>query len=88
MLSPYPVPGAALHSHFSLISSVQINAFPICNSEMSMALCKLKTTLSIEFLEERSPSCYLTMVAKVVEGTFELDDANVKLAVLNNGHDR
>jgi hypothetical protein len=53
---------------------------------MSMALGKLETTLSIEFLEKRSTSGYLMMVAQVCEGTFELSNANVKLEVLNDGH--
>jgi hypothetical protein len=54
---------------------------------MSMALGKLETTLSIEFLEKGSASRYSMMVAQVREGTFELCNANVKLEVLNDGHD-
>jgi len=54
---------------------------------MGIALGKLETTLSIEFLEEGSTSSYSMIVAKVLEGTFELSYANVKLEVLNNGHD-
>ena len=52
-----------------------------------MALGKLETTLSIEFLEEGSVSGYSMMVAQVREGSFELCNANVKLEVLNDGHD-
>ena len=53
---------------------------------MSMALGKLETTLSIEFLKEGSASSYSMMVAQVCEGTFELCNANVKLEVLNDGN--
>ena len=85
--SPYPVPGAALHPHLytHLISSNK--CLLIFNSEMSMALCKLETTLSIEFLEKRSVSGYSMIIAKVLESTFESSDAGIKLEVLNNGHD-
>ena len=49
---------------------------------MGMALGKLETTLSIKFLEEGSTLGYSMIVAKVLEGTFELSYANVKLEVL------
>src|SRR5580692_7493527 len=70
--SPYPVPGAALHPHFDTHLICPNKCLPIFNSEMSMALGKLETTLSIEFLEKRSTSGYSMMVAQVCEGTFEL----------------
>jgi len=54
---------------------------------MSMALCKLEMTLSIEFVEKRSASGYSMIIAKVLESTFESSDAGIKLEVLNNGHD-
>jgi hypothetical protein len=53
---------------------------------MSMALGKLETTLSIEFLDRGSASGYPMIVAKVSESIFELSNANVKLEVLNDGH--
>jgi hypothetical protein len=54
---------------------------------MGMTLGKLETTLSIEFLEEGLASGYSMIVAKVLESTFELSDADIKFKVLNNGHD-
>ena len=52
-----------------------------------MALGKLKTTHFIEFLKEGSASGYSMIVAQVYNGLFELCNTNVKLKVLNNGHD-
>ena len=52
-----------------------------------MALSKLETTLSIEFLKEGSVSGYSVMVAQIRKSTFELCNSNVKLEVLNDGHD-
>jgi hypothetical protein len=85
--SPYPVPGAALHPHFYTHLICPNKCLPIFNSEMGMTLGKLETTLSIEFLEEGSASGYSMIVAKVLESTFELSDADIKFKVLNNGHD-
>ena len=53
---------------------------------MSMALCKLETTLSIEFLEKRLVLGYSMIIAKVLESIFESSDAGIKLEVLNNGY--
>ena len=49
-----------------------------------MALGKLETTLAINVLEKGSTSSYPMIIAKVLESTFELCNANVKLKVLNN----
>jgi hypothetical protein len=86
--SPYPVPGAALHPHFDAHLIYPNKCLPIFNSKMSMALGKLKTMLPVEFLKKGSASSYSMMVAQVCESVLELCNANVKLEILNNGHDR
>ena len=81
------VSGTALHSHFDTHLIYSDKCFPIFNSEIDMALGKLKTTHFIEFLKEGSASGYSMIVAQVYNGLFELCNTNVKLKVLNNGHD-
>jgi len=85
--SPYSVPGAALHSHLYIHLISPNKCLSLFNSEMSMALCKLKTTLSIEFFEKRLALGYSMIIAKVFKSTFESSNAGIKLEVLNNGHD-
>jgi len=83
-LSSYPIPSAALHPHFDSHLIHSNIGLPILNSEMSMALGKLKMTLAINVLKKRATSSYPMIIAKVLESTFELCSANVKLKVLNN----
>jgi hypothetical protein len=82
--SPYPIPSTALHPYFDAHLICPNIGLPILNSEMSMALGKLETTLAINVLEKGSTSSYPMIIAKVLESTFELCNANVKLKVLNN----
>jgi len=62
--------------------------FPILHSEMDMASSKLEMMLVVKLLEKGLASGYPMIIAKVFESMFELDNANVKLEVLNNRHNR
>ena len=84
ILSLYPIPSAVLHPHFDSHLIRSNIGLPILNSEMSMALGKLKMMLVINVLKKHAMSSYLMMIAKVLESTFELCSINVKLKVLNN----
>jgi len=53
---------------------------------MGMASSKLETMLAVKLLEKESASGYPLIIAKVFESMFKLGNANVKLEVLNNGH--
>jgi len=86
IFSPYLVSSAVLHPHFDTRLISLGKCLPIFNSEISMALGKLKTTLLIEFFEKGSVLDYSIIVAKVFESIFELSNANIKLEVLNNGY--
>ena len=54
---------------------------------MGMALCKLKATFPVKFLEKGSTSGYSMIIAKAFESLFELSNTNVKLEVLDDRHD-
>ena len=84
LLSPYPDPGAALHSNFNTNLISPNKCFPIIHSEMGMSLGKVETTLPVKSLEKKSTLGYPMIVAKVFEGPFELSDATVQLEVLDN----
>ena len=52
-----------------------------------MMFGKLEPPLLIKFLEKRSASGYLLIIAKVLEGVFEGGDANIKFKALYNRHE-
>jgi len=55
---------------------------------MDMASSKLEMMLVVKLLEKGLASGYPMIIAKVFKSMFELDNANVKLEVLNNRHNR
>jgi len=86
--SPYPVSGASLHFYFHTYFICLNKCFPIFYSEMGMAPSKLEAMLAVKLLEKGLASSYLMIIAKVFESMFQLDNANVKLEVLNNRYNR
>jgi len=87
LFSPYSISTTALHSHFDTHLICPNKCFPIFNSKVGMMFGKLEPPLLIKFLEKRSASGYLLIIAKVLEGVFEGGDANIKFKALYNRHE-
>ena len=87
LFSPYSISTAALHSHFDTHLICPNKCFSIFNSKVDMTFGKLESPLPIKFLEKRSASDYLMIIAKVLEGVFEGGDTNIKFKALDNRHE-